>query len=93
MVDENLREATIRLRGHTVIRRRDIALDGEPAIDVAAEWRGSSTKIYTRQTHVFLGATWLVISCNTPMTSRDESDAIMDRLLATGRLRSDASGL
>lgn len=93
LVDENLRRAAIELRAHVLRSRRDIELDGAPAIEVRTEWRGQSSVIHTRQAHLVLDETWLIVSANAPIADRARCDAIVDRALATFRLRRAASGL
>lgn len=86
-VDEQLRHAGIRLRAHRVLFRRAIQVAGCQAIEVGVEWRGMDALVYTRQVHIDIGGTRLVLAGNAPMPERAACDALVDNALATFRLR------
>ncbi len=77
-----------KVRGYTVLGEREVEVASFPAIDVSARWRTDAGEpIYTRRTHLVLGATWLVIACEAPFATRAACDAYVDQVLATFQLR------
>ena len=81
-------DALVKLRGYTVLGEREIEVASVPAIDVCARWRTDAGEpIYTRRTHLMLGATWLVIACEAPIAEREFCDAYVEQVLATFQLR------
>jgi hypothetical protein len=87
LVAESLREAGARLRLHAALFQREIAVDGEPALEVGAQWRGEEGMIYTRQVHLALGDAWIVLAGNCALEGRERCDATFDHILATFRVR------
>jgi hypothetical protein len=87
LVEQNLREASVRLGLHTVLDRRELEVGGLPALGLSSRWRGKNGMIYTRQAHFFAGGSWLVFACNADLADRARCDAIMDHALATFRPR------
>lgn len=87
LVAENARNAAMRLRAHTVVFRREGEIAGCPAVDIAAEWRGAGGVVYTRQAHLVAAGTWIVFSASALADERAACDAVLDRAIATFRLR------
>src|SRR6185312_9779782 len=88
VVAEHRQEAAQRLRGYTVLSEREGEVAWLPAIDVAARWRGEDgAPIYTRRTHLALGPTWLVVTCEAPIAEREACDGYADQVLSSLRLR------
>ncbi len=84
------RDLRLRLRGFTTLFEREAALDGSPALEVGVRWRSEAgDPTYTRQTHLRLGATWMIVAIEGPSHLRAELDAMFDPILASIRLRSD----
>jgi hypothetical protein len=88
LVAQNLRQAAVNLRRHALIERRELAVDGRPAIGLASRWRGASGTVYTRQAHFLAGGTWIILACNADLEDRARCDAVMDRAIETFRFRS-----
>lgn len=87
IVAANVREASIRLRAHAVLFRRDIEVDGLPAIELGTRWQGQGGVLYTRQAHLLVPGEWLVFAGNVEMAAREACDACFDHALATFRRR------
>lgn len=87
VVTSHVGQASRTLRAHAVLFDREVEVGGVPAIDVAARWRGGDEMIYTRQAHVALGGTWLVLAVNAPLEEREVCDEYLNRVLGTLRFR------
>jgi hypothetical protein len=87
VVAENVRRAERQLSAHAVVFRREAEIAGCPAIEIAVEWRGEVGMVYTRQAHLDVGGTWLVFAGNAPQEDRAACDELLDRALATFRVR------
>jgi hypothetical protein len=86
-VAANAREADRSLPAHTVLFQRELEVAGVPAIDIGASWRGKESMLYTRQAHLLLGGTVLILAGNAPLDARSKCDEMLDRVLATFRPR------
>jgi hypothetical protein len=87
-VEESLKRATIALRAHKVIGRREITVGGAPAVEVAAAWTDAQGEaVYTRQVHLVVGETWMVLAVNGAAAERERCDAVIEEAEATFRLR------
>jgi hypothetical protein len=84
---ENLRDAALRLPEHAVLFARPTEVAGAPAIEQAARWRGREGVVYTRVAHLAVRGAWLVVATTAAIDDRAGSDAVMDHLLGTFRLR------
>lgn len=81
-------DARKRLRGYSVLFQRDVEVAGTPAIDVGVRWRDEDgVPVYTRQTHVGLGSTWLIVAAEAPVADREFCDASIDHVLSSMQLR------
>lgn len=87
VVQVHLAGATRKLRGWTVIFERDIEVSSAPAIELGASWRGEGGMVYTRQAHLAVGNTWLVVAGNTPLAERDVCDQLIGHVLSTLNIR------
>jgi hypothetical protein len=87
-VEANLRRATIELRAHKLIGRREIQIGGVPAVEVATEWIDDQGEgVYTRQVHFAFGETWMTLAVNGPLGEREKCDAVIEEVEGTFRLR------
>jgi hypothetical protein len=87
VVTEQLTKIARSLRAYSVMEERDIEIAGAPAIEVFARWRGDDGMLYTRQAHLSLGETWLVVAGNAPMEERDLCDKCVEQVIGTFRIR------
>ena len=86
----HVRAAETRVSGYTVLFEREGAVDGAPAMEVGVRWRDElGEPRYTRQAHVFLGGTWLIIAVEGPMAAREELDDLLETTLGSMRIRSN----
>lgn len=84
----HMSDAAKRLRGYTVIDKRDVEVADLPAIDASVRWRDDEgSPVYTRQTHLVMGSTWLIVAGEAPLNDREHCDSYVDHALATLRLR------
>jgi hypothetical protein len=83
LVAANLEKALRALPFHSLLFQREIELAGVPGIDVAVQWRGEQSMLYTRQAHIALRGAWLVFAGNAPLAARAECDALLGRVLAS----------
>jgi hypothetical protein len=83
LVAANLERALLALPSHAVLFQRELEVAGMPAIEVAVQWRGQQSMLYTRQAHLALHGAWLVFAGNAPLAARAECDALLDRVLAS----------
>jgi hypothetical protein len=83
LVAANLERAQRSLPCQALLFQREIEVAGVPGIEVAVEWRGEQSMLYTRQAHIALRGAWLVFAGNSPLAARDECDALLDRVLAS----------
>jgi hypothetical protein len=87
LVAANIEKAKRSLPSHTLLLQRQIEVAGVTGIEVAVEWRGEQSMLYTRQAHLPLDGAWLVFAGNSPLAARAECDALLDRVLASFRPR------
>lgn len=87
VVGENLRWAERQLPAHSVVFRRESEIAGCPALEVGVTWKGEAGLVYTRQAHLDAQGTWIVFSGNAPLEEREACDALVERAVATFRLR------
>jgi hypothetical protein len=77
-----------RLRDYTVISEREVLVAQLPAMDISARWRAEEGEpFYTRRGHLSVRRTWILLACESVLANRHLSDACMDRILASFRLR------
>jgi hypothetical protein len=89
-VRRHVSEAQKRLRGYAVILEREITVADAPAIDLGVRWRDDDgTPVYTRQAHLVLGTSWLIVAGEAPLGDREFCDGCVDRALGSLRLRGD----
>jgi hypothetical protein len=86
-VKANLGRASVQLRSHQVLFVRDAEIASCPAIEVATQWRGALSWIYTRQAHLAVSGQWLVFSANAPLDARETCDELLEQVLGTLRIR------
>jgi hypothetical protein len=80
----------VRLRRFSVVFQREGLVDDEGALEVGVRWQNADQKaMYTRQTHLYRGATWVILAIEGAFEAREELDALFERLLATLRFRTD----
>lgn len=81
-------DARKRLRGYSVIFQKDVEIAGMPAIDIGVRWRDKDgVPVYTRQAHVGLGSTWIIVAGEAPVADREYCDGCVDHVVASMRLR------
>lgn len=84
------RDLEVRLRGFTLVFEREGSLDGVPALEVGVRWRNDDgDPMYTRQAHLRLDATWMILAIEGPSNVREELDELFDPILASIQLRND----
>jgi hypothetical protein len=83
LVAANLERAQRALSSQALLFQREIEVAGVPGIEVAVQWRGEQSMLYTRQAHIALDGAWLVFAGNSPLAARAECDALLDRVLAS----------
>lgn len=84
------RDLEMRLRGFSTVFEREGSLDGAPTLEVGVRWRNEGgDPMYTRQAHLRLDATWVIVAIEGPSPVREEIDELFDPILASLRLRSD----
>lgn len=86
-VQAHLAGATRKLRGWTVLFERDIEISASPAIELGASWRGEGGMVYTRQAHLAVGNTWLVVAGNAPLAEREAGDQVFEHVISTLSVR------
>ncbi len=74
-----------RLRGYSLLFDRVSEIAGVPAIELAARWRDDAGLVYSRQAHLVLGPTLLIVAGEAPIEEQAFCDAYMDHVLATLR--------
>lgn len=88
---DHMSDARKRLRGYSVIFQRDVEVAGLPAIDIGVRWRDDDgAPVYTRQAHVGVGSTWLIVAGEAPVADKEFCDAYVDHVLSSMRLRDGA---
>lgn len=80
----------VRLRRFSIVFQRETLSGGEAAYEVGARWHNhDANPMYTRQTHLYWGATWLVLGIEGAFEVREELDALFELLLGSLRWRTD----
>lgn len=74
-----------RLRGYTLLFDRVSEIAGVPAIELAARWRDDAGLVYSRQAHLVLGPTLLIVAGESPIEEKEFCDAYVDHVLASLR--------
>jgi hypothetical protein len=74
-----------RLRGYSLLFDRVSEIAGAPAIELAARWRDDAGLVYSRQAHLVLGPTMLIIAGESPIEEQEFCDACVAHILATLR--------
>jgi len=74
-----------RLRGYSLLFDRVSEIAGAPAIELGARWRDDAGLVYSRQAHLVLGPTLLIVAGESPMEEQEFCDACVDHILATLR--------
>ncbi len=88
LANNHVQDAKKRLRGYTIMGQRELEVLGLPALDLGVRWRSNKDElVYTRQVHLVLDSTWLIVAGEAPVADREFCDACVDRVLSTLRLR------
>ena len=74
-----------RLRGYTLLLDQASEIAGVPAIEIAAQWRDTAGFVYSRQAHLVLGATLLLVAGETAIEERAFCDAYVEHVIASLR--------
>ena len=72
-----------RLRGYTLLLDRASEVAGVPAVEIAAQWREASGIVYSRQAHLVLGETLLLVAGETAVEERAFCDACVEHVIAS----------
>jgi hypothetical protein len=83
----HVNDAKTRLHGYVVLYEREILVDEVPAIDFGVRWRDDTGNVYTRQAHLALDRTLLIVAGEVPFEERERCDTYVDHVLASLRLR------
>jgi hypothetical protein len=85
---DHIDDARRRLRGYSVLSQTDRQVCDLPAIDVGVRWRDESGEpVYTRQVHVVVGETWLIVAGEVHFEDRELCDAYVEQVVGSLRLR------
>ncbi len=83
-------ELRVRLRRFSLVFQQERVVDGRAVLEVAVRWQTAERKpMYTRQAHLHLEATWLILAIEGAFEAREELDALFEPILASLRLRTD----
>ena len=74
-----------RLRGYSLLFDRVSEIAGAPAIELGARWRDDAGLVYSRQAHLVLGPTLLIVAGESPMEEQEFCDAFVAHVLASLR--------
>jgi hypothetical protein len=83
MASAHMNDGKKRLRGYTLLFDRVSEIAGASAIELGARWRDDAGLVYSRQAHLVLGPSLLVLAGETPIEEREFCDAYMDHILAS----------
>lgn len=79
--------ANRRLVGYSVLAQQGIEVVGLEGIEVIARWRQDDAMVYSRQAHIVLGRTWMILAAESDVRDRAFTDEVLSRALATFRPR------
>jgi hypothetical protein len=83
------REVQTRLLAFSTLFEREGSVDGAPALEIGARWRNDGGEMrYTRQAHLGLEESWMILGIEGPLEVREELDGIFDPILASVQFRS-----
>jgi hypothetical protein len=82
---EHMTDCKKRLRGYALLFDRVTEIAGVPAVEIAARWRDDAGLVYSRQAHLVLGSTRLIVAGECPMEEKEFCDACVEHVLATLR--------
>lgn len=86
-VAEAVRDARARLPRYEVLFEREADVAEGAALEVGARWRDEGGVVYTRQTHLVLGATLVSIIGEAPLEEREFCDAYIAHVVSSLRAR------
>jgi hypothetical protein len=84
---QHVNDARKRLRAYAVLFERDSEVAGLPAIDIGVRWRDDKGMVYTRQAHLAVGDTLLIVAGEAPLDEREHCDTCVEHVLASLRFR------
>ena len=82
---EHMNDGKKRLRGYTLLFNRVSEIAGVPAVEIAARWRDEAGLVYSRQAHLVLGPTLLIVAGEAPIEEKEFCDAYLEHVLASLR--------
>jgi hypothetical protein len=85
MATAHMADGKKRLRGYSVLFERVTEIAGTDAIEMAARWRDDAGLVYSRQAHLVLGPTMLILAGESPIEEREFCDAFVEHVLASLR--------
>jgi hypothetical protein len=87
LVKAHADQERLTLRSWSLLFEREGDLDGQPMIELGTRWKGAEGMVYQRQAHIGLDDVVLLLVGNGPLEERERTDAHVERVLSTMRLR------
>lgn len=87
LVKAHTDQERLSLRSWSRVFEREGEVDGQPMIELGSRWRSDDGMVYQRQAHIALDTVVLLLVGNGPLEERERTDAHVELVLSTMRLR------
>jgi hypothetical protein len=87
LVKAHTDQERLTLRSWSLLFEREGELEDQPMIELGTRWKGAEGMVYQRQAHIGLDDVVLLLVGNGPLGERERTDANVERVLSTMRLR------